>query len=294
MIYSSLFLILASLLSLHAQPVATPANIVCYQEVVASQGSYAQINASLSAWSVKMIQALGLTGPSDLIVGWARVPDRTGFENGCTGPYPNIADLFVHIQTTSAQYDTVSSQLESFIAANPQTSQPNIVCSARSIVTFLPGCGKVGSGGAPPNNGTSGNSTTAPTTSAPTNATTAPTTSAPTNSSTNSTTAPPTSAPAPTAAPTNSTGNSTLAPTTVPSSTVPSSTGSTGNSTNSSTGSNSSTVIATGSGAVAGAGAADQTITGGVQYNGASSSTITGITWIMAPCIMGLANMFQQ
>jgi hypothetical protein len=213
-------------------PTATPNNILCYQEIIGSNSNYAAVDASISAWASKLETALGFTGDVHQYVDWAQVKDRTGFENGCNGPYTAVADVFVHIETTADEYDGLSSKMEAFIAANAWTSQPNIACGARSVVTFIPGCGKLSQTGpnllttAPPTTGATSGPTTTPTTagtSAPTTAgTSAPTTagtSAPTTAGTSAPTTAGTSAPttAGTSAPTTAaTSAPTSGPTEIP------------------------------------------------------------------------------
>jgi cold shock CspA family protein len=171
-----LFAVLALSLStgVSSQP-STPANVVCFQEIVGSNSNYAAVSASIAAWAGKLQSALSLSGDVHTYVDWAQVPDRNSFENGCDGPYATVADVFVHIQATGDNFDTLSAELEAFVAANPWTAQPNIACGARSVVTYLPGCGKVPT--PPPtaaptqaNNPTQSGPTTPPATSAPTRA----------------------------------------------------------------------------------------------------------------------------
>jgi hypothetical protein len=210
--------ILFLLSTVASQQTATPSNILCYQEIVGSNSNYAAVDASISAWASKLETALGFSGDVHQFVDWAQVKDRTGFENGCDGPYQTVADVFVHIETTSQAYDDLSAKMEAFIAANKWPNQPNIACSARSIVTFLPGCGKLitgpsGTTTAPPTSSPSSGSTSAPSsgaTSAPSsNATSAPSSGSTSAPSSNATSAPssgsteaPTSTPGTTSAPT--------------------------------------------------------------------------------------------
>ncbi len=136
------------------QPKSGDEGTVCYQAIVGSlTGSYADINASFSTWAQGAYQALNLSGPSDVSINWARVPDRNSFENGCHGPYATVADFFVHINTNNLadDYVTVSQKLETYIAAHPWNATSAISCSARSVTDFIPICGINGGSTGSPN-----------------------------------------------------------------------------------------------------------------------------------------------
>jgi hypothetical protein len=118
---------------------------VCYQALVGSlNGTWAQVSAEFSAWASKLETTLGLSGDVHQFVDWAQVPDRTSFENGCNGPYQTVADIFVHIPTSAANYNTLVANVASFAASNQLVSSSSggvIDCAAVSDTSVIPMCG---------------------------------------------------------------------------------------------------------------------------------------------------------